>query len=111
MFNLNNKKFKAEFNSKSGEVSNETLFSYYQKEAIIWATYEGGEILKGNIIGKVVGNHLEFVYQHINKNQELMTGICKSYPEFIEDNKIRLKEFWQWTCKDKSKGTSVLIEY
>ena len=55
-------------------------------------------------------NHLEFVYQHINKEKELMTGNCKSYPEYTSSGKIRLKEMWQWTCKDKSRGQSILIE-
>ena len=32
---LNNKKFKSEFNSINGEISDETLFSYSQKDNII----------------------------------------------------------------------------
>ena len=39
-----------------------------------------------------------------------MTGICKSYPEYTKEGKIRLKEFWNWTCKDNSCGQSTLIE-
>ena len=35
------------------EVSSKTIFKYYQKDQIIWATYEGGSILLGNIVGKV----------------------------------------------------------
>ncbi len=109
-FNLNNKKFKSEFNSENGEVSDQTLFYYHQKNNIIWAEYSGGQILKGSIIGKIIENHLEFVYQHINKDNELMTGKCKSYPEHTKDGKIRIKEIWQWTCKNHSSGKSTLIE-
>lgn len=108
--NLNNKKFKSEFNSKNGEVSDQTIFSYNQEDNIIWAEYSGGHIVKSNIVGKVIENHIEFVYQHINKENELMTGNCKSYPEKTENGKIRLKEIWQWTCKDNSPGNSTLIE-
>jgi len=108
--NLNNKKFKSEYNSKNGEVSDQTIFSYHQKDTIIWAEYSGGQIIKGNIIGKIIANHLEFVYQHINKENELMTGSCKSQVEKTENGRIRLKEMWQWTCKDNSSGTSILIE-
>lgn len=110
MIDLNNKIFKSEFNSENGEVSDQTIFYYSQQNEIIWAEYSGGQIVKGNLIGKVIGNHLEFVYQHINKKNELMTGNCKSYPELIESGKIRLKEVWQWTCKDHSFGESTLIE-
>ena len=108
--NLNNKKFKSEFNSNNGEVSDQTIFSYHQENNIIWAQYSGGEILRGTIIGKIVENSLEFVYQHINKEQELMTGKCITYPEQTKSGKVRLKETWQWTCKDYSSGTSTLIE-
>ncbi|WP_024769198.1 hypothetical protein [Aquimarina macrocephali] len=107
---LNNKKFKTQSNTNNGEVSDETIFRYSQNENIIWANYDGGQIIKGNLIGKLVNDHLEFVYQHINKEYELMTGKCKSYPEYIEDGKIKLNEFWQWTCKDCSSGKSTIIE-
>ncbi len=107
---LHNKKFKTEFNSENGEVNTQTIFSYYQEENIVWDTYFGGQIIKGSLVGKIVDNHLEFVYQHINTDGEIMTGKCTSYPETTKENKLRLKEFWQWTCKDNSKGESVLIE-
>jgi len=110
IIDLNNKKFKSEFNSKNGEVSNQTIFSYHQKDRVIWAEYNGGAILKGNLIGKVIEKHIEFVYQHINRQHELMTGRCISYPEYTDNGKIRLKEHWQWTCGDHSAGESVLIE-
>lgn len=110
MINLNNKKFILECNSDNGEISSETTFHYHQNKNIIWAEYSGGQILKGSIIGKIVENHLEFSYHHINTDYEVVTGTCKSYPEITENGKIRLKEFWQWTCKDNSKGESTLIE-
>ncbi len=109
--NLNNKKFKSLKNSANGEVSGETTFHYSQHEEIISAAYEGGSILQGQLIGKIFpDNHLEFVYQHINTTKEMMTGHCTSYPELNADGKIILKEFWQWTCNDHSKGQSTLIE-
>jgi uncharacterized protein YuzE len=109
--NLDNKHFKSIDNSDNGEVSSDTLFHYKQKGEIITATYFGGSILQGQIIGKIFSdNHLEFSYQHINIDKEIMTGICKSYPEINENGKVVLNEFWQWTCKDKSKGQSTIIE-
>ena len=40
-----------------------------------------------------------------------MTGICKSVPEILPNGKLRLHEAWQWTCRDHSRGTSVLEEF
>lgn len=109
--NLNKKSFQAKFNSENGEVSTQTIFSYHQENEMIWANYKGGSIVKGNLIGKIVNDeYLEFVYHHINVDQEVMTGKCKSFPELLDDGKILLREVWQWTCKDFSEGESVLVE-
>ncbi len=109
--NLHRKKFKSISSSGNAEVSQQTVFQYYQNGQLIWADYEGGEILKGSLIGKYTEeDHFEFTYQHINTNFELMTGKCKSYPKIDESGKIILEEFWQWTCGDESKGESVLKE-
>lgn len=108
--NLNNKKFKALANSDNGEVSGQTVFHYAQEKEMIWAQYAGGSILKGFLIGKVVGESLEFNYQHLNEDLEIMTGKCVSQPELNEDGRIVLNETWQWTCRDFSKGSSTLIE-
>lgn len=107
---LHNKKFKALSNSSNGEVSDDTVFHYYQENEVLWAEYSGGGILKGFLIGKVAGNSLEFSYQHLNERLEIMTGKCKSQAGTGADGKIKLIEKWEWTCKDFSKGESVLIE-
>jgi hypothetical protein len=49
-------------------------------------------------------------YHQINHNNELMTGLCKSKPEMLENGKIRLHETWEWTSGDKSKGQSIIEE-
>lgn len=109
--NLNNKKFKTRSNTSNGEVSGETVFHYEQTGDIVSASYRGGAIVKGQLIGIVVNDeYLDFRYQHINVNNEIMTGICKSCPETTEDGKIILNEYWQQTCKDNSKGESSIIE-
>jgi uncharacterized protein (AIM24 family) len=91
--NLDNKQFKTLNNSDNGEVSDETVFHYRQEGDIIFAAYRGGNIVQGQLIGKIVlANHLEFVYQHINTDKELMTGKCKSYPELDKSGKIILKD-------------------
>ncbi len=108
--NLNNKTFKALENSSNGEVSNETIFHYFQEKSVVWADYKGGSITKGFLIGKIVGDTIEFNYQHINESMELLTGKCKSQPQINIEGRVELLEQWQWTCKDFSKGSSVLIE-
>ncbi len=111
VIDINNKKFKVQMNSDNGEVSSGTIFTYYQRKHIVWAKYSGGEIEQGFLVGKIVDSKcLELVYLHINTQLELMTGKCKSKVSLNESGKIMLTENWQWTCKDFSKGESIMIE-
>ena len=111
MINLNKKTFKAISNSDSGEVNEDTLFYYSQNENIISAEYNGGQIIKGNLIGKqLVNGDFDFVYQHINFKNEIKIGKCLSTAILQSDGKIKLLEKWQWLCDDMSQGKSELIE-
>lgn len=107
--NLNGKKFKSVSNSKNGEVNSDTIFKYRQDKKIVWATYQGGDILFGTLSGKIDNNKLIFTYQHQNLKGNFKTGKCESSLEII-DGKLCLKENWEWTCKDFSKGKSTLME-
>ncbi len=109
--NYNNKVFKPISNTENGETSNETIFQYKQVGNIVTATYSGGKIIQGHLIGLVdsFGN-IEMRYHQVNEKNELMTGICKSIPEILANGKIRLHEAWEWTSGDKSTGTSIIEE-
>ena len=103
--------FRAVKNSSNGQISSETIFRYQQKGDVLTGDYSGGDIEYGQIIGLVDDRgHINFRYQHLTYDGYLMTGRCKSRPEIMENGKIRLHERWQWTCSDRSKGTSVLEE-
>lgn len=109
--NYDGKNFVSVENSETGEVSSETVFQYHQKNAVVWAEYSGGEIVFGNLIAKAdEDGNLEMRYQHINKNEEIMTGKCFSTPEILADGRIRLHENWNWTSGDFSEGKSVIEE-
>ena len=109
VISLNNKKFKAIDNSNNGDVSMDTIFHYRQNGDKIWATYKGGNIELGTLIGKLSGNKITLIYQHINNKEEFLTGHCDTLIT-VKNGKIRLNEKWQWTCKDYSKGHSLLEE-
>lgn len=106
-----NKKFRPVSNTENGETSEETIFHYKQEGNILTSTYTGGKILKGHLIGMVdeKGN-IDMRYHQVNEKGELMTGVCKSRPELLENGKIRLHETWKWTSGDFSEGKSILEE-
>lgn len=109
MINLHNKKFKAIDTSSNGDVNADTIFHYRQEGNNIWATYGGGKIELGTLLGKVHDNKITLVYQQLNQEGAFLTGSCNTTIG-IKNGKIRLEEQWQWTCNDFSKGNSLLEE-
>lgn len=108
---LNNKIFVSISNSVNGGILDQTTFEYYQEGRLIWAEYNGGSIVRGNLIGKFVGRRtFKIAYHHLNINNELLSGKCTTKIEFDDNGRIILNENWQWTSKDYSKGESKLID-
>lgn len=110
-WNFDKKTFRVVSNSENGETGDETLFHYRQNENMVTATYSGGSIRYGQLIGLVDhSGRIEMSYQHINVDGEFRNGICTSTPERMTSGKIRLHEKWQWTSGDMSTGSSILEE-
>ncbi len=111
MINYNNKVFIPVNNTENGETSPDTIFHYKQEGNIVTSEYSGGRIKKGHLIGLVDSEGaITMRYHQVNDKGELMTGICISTPELLADGKILLREEWQWTSGDQSKGHSVIKE-
>ncbi len=109
--NYNNRKFKPISVSDNGEVSSDMVFHYKQEQDVLTCSYEGGSIIKGQLIGIVSKEgDIQVSYHQINKDGLIMTGKCDSKPEIMKNGKIRLIESWQWTSGDLSVGKSVLEE-
>lgn len=111
MIDYHGKTFRPVANSVNGETSGDTVFHYRQTGNILTAEYAGGNIATGHLIGLVdeQGN-IDMRYHQVNKEGRMMTGMCKSRPEILENGKIRLHESWEWTSGDKSAGQSIVEE-
>lgn len=109
--NYEGRTFASVSNSTNGEVGDETRFHYHQEGSYIWATYSGGEVTLGQLLGRVEESGLLlFNYHHYNSKGVYRSGSCRATPEILPDNRIRLNEQWQWTNGDRSTGTSVVEE-
>ena len=110
-YNLEGKKFRSVSNTGSGEVSGDTVFHYHQDGNIVWADYEGGDIVKGHLIANVLtSGQLDMRYHHINRRGEIMLGKCLSTPTLMSDGKLRFSEEWEWLSGDMSSGQSEIVE-
>ncbi|WP_299533530.1 n-acetylglutamate synthase [Ulvibacterium sp.] len=109
--NYHNKKFRPITNTSNGEVSEDLVFEYQQKGNVVTCRYQNSTIVIGHLLGLVDSEgNIDMRYHQVNTQGKLMTGICTSSPELMENGKIRLYENWVWTSGDKSKGNSVLEE-
>ena len=109
--NYHNRLFSSIANSASGQVNEETLFHYKQTDQQLWATYSGGLIAFGEMLGIVrEDNSLYFAYHHIDVQGNLKSGHCTSIPEMLTDGRIRLHETWQWDFGGDGEGKSIVEE-
>lgn len=111
MINYNDKTFVSIANTENGEVSSKTIFDYKQEGIILSATYGGGDIVKGTLIGVVQNDGcLSFRYNHVNTRNEIRGGQCYSTPEILPDGRIRLHEKWKWLDRELTEGKSTIEE-
>lgn len=97
--------------SGTSQTGTDTIFKYEQVGDMVTATYSGGDIKFGQIIGRVNADGiLDMRYQHMDRDGELMTGYCITTPVILPSGKMRLHEKWRWTCGHRAKGQSVLEE-
>ena len=67
--------FRTIANTQNGEVSGDTVFYYQQQGFLVSATYSGGAILFGHLVGLVDAEGvMDIRYHHVNDKGELMTG-------------------------------------
>ena len=108
---LHNRKMRPSMNTINGEVNEETIFEYFQKDDIIWGTYSGGIIQKGVLLGRMARNgDIDFDYLQVNTGNEVNTGVSHSSTEFLNDGRIILYEDWEWTGNRSGGGRSVIEE-
>lgn len=92
-----------------GEVSADTLFTYHEKDGLVWARYAGGAVRLGFLVGTRAGDQIDFRYAQVNEAGESATGHCRSAIERLDDGRLRLVETWEWESREGS-GTSVVEE-
>ena len=108
---LDGRTFTTAENTENGEVSDETTFSYHQRDNIVWAEYSGGSVVTGHLLGVIrPDGKLEIRYHHINTDGEVLAGTCVSSIVEAPNGRVELHESWQWFTGDRSAGSSRVVE-
>ena len=94
---------------EQGEASAETVFEYHQDGDLIWATYKGGAVRLGFLVGTRDADTLDFRYVQLNELGETASGHCSTRISALPDGRLRLNESWVWESKPGS-GVSAVEE-
>ncbi|MGJ8564259.1 MAG: hypothetical protein ACSHXY_12005 [Alphaproteobacteria bacterium] len=105
--NLNKRIFKPVINSKGGTVNQESFFVFRQDGKSLMASYSGGEIERGHIVGQFETNaSASLLYHCLTKRKVLKSGKANAW--FTQDSRGRIviDMEWEWLSGDSGKGIS-----
>lgn len=92
-----------------GEVTADTVFEYHERAGEVWATYDGGAVARGFLVGTRAADTLDIRYVQLNNDGETSSGHCVSAIQVLPDGRLRLDEKWQWESRPGG-GTSTVEE-
>jgi hypothetical protein len=95
--------------SGGGVATTETIFRYAENDGVITATYEGGTVRQGFLVGTRSADALDFRYAQLHTDGSTATGHCVTRLERLDDGRVRLNESWAWDSRPGS-GRSVAEE-
>lgn len=96
-------------NDDAGEVSAETTFAFEQDGDRISATYSGGPIVEGHLLGTLDDGTWDVRYVQLTEDGETATGHSVGEVSVLADGRVRVEDEWVWESRD-GEGESVLEE-
>jgi len=107
--NLNNLKMNVIETAGNGIVNELTIFTFSQTDNFVSATYSGGQIFKGYLVGTLDKDKLSFSYCQLQTNGKMDNGQSEC-DVLIENEKIRLVEHFTWASRNGETGINILQE-
>ena len=90
-------------------ISELTVFSFRQKDSVVWAEYQGGGIQKGMLLGSLTGASLQGTWQHREAGGEHDTGTFSIAMSRDPSGRLLLDGSWIGTAEN-SPSRIVLSE-
>jgi len=111
MINLNGKRFTLVSNSAGDAAPGQTIFTFEQNGRAVRATYEGGGVQLGALIGQIEQDDaLTVLFQQVTSAGKLCGGEGRMEIESCADGKLRFVDFWRFTTNGEGGGRAVWQE-
>ena len=92
----------------NGVVGPETIFEFRQEGDLVQASYAGGRVAAGHLIGRLRGDRLEFRYCQTHADGGLDGGRSECELRRSEAGLVQIVERFAW---DGGTGTNVIQEW
>jgi hypothetical protein len=94
----------------NGVVGNQTIFTFSQKENYVSASYAGGRIRQGYLVGYLDRAKLFFSYCQLQVDGKIDNGQSDCDLSLDENKKLILTENFTWSSRENDGGVNVFRE-
>lgn len=91
----------------NGVINEQTIFFFRQLDKRVFASYAGGKVKRGMLVGKVSKDQLSFSYAQENTEGMVQGGLSACQISLLPDGRIRLLEHFDWPG---GKGLNIIEE-
>ncbi len=105
---LHGRRFTVETTAADGVVNSDTLFEFQQQESLVSASYSGGRVQRGFLVGLLNGTRLEFSYCQVHDNNEFKTGHSNATVDWT-GSLVRITEEFEW-ADGSGSGINIFVE-
>jgi hypothetical protein len=107
--NLNRVRMKTAKADPKGACSSETVLEFQQDHNLISATYRGGPVVDGYLIGVLNGSQVRFRYVQADVSGNVDAGVSDGTFSRLPNGKLQLTEHFLWYTRPDS-GTNIFVE-
>jgi hypothetical protein len=105
-FSLDLRVFQVVATSPASAISTDTWFQFTERDGLVEASYRGGEIAQGHIVGHRDHDRVDTAYAQTGIDGRLQTGTATMRIEKDADGHLLLTEDYTWS--DGTPGRNVL---
>lgn len=104
--NLDGRSFRVAATASVGVVGAGTLLHMVQKGSRVFGRYQGGSIVRGCLVGRMMGDKLSFRYSQREREGDIHGGRSTCVLETLLDGRVRIHEHFTWATREGT-GTNI----